>query len=332
MTYGINNIKELSKESILKEISYYDIFKYYVPNFEHLDVKFCSSLRKDYNPSCSISQLGDKLIYKDWGNGDSYDAWSYVQKLYDYDFWTALCKISIDFNLNLCDKRLPKGQGSPILYGNIASPSDKLALRVKRRSLTTLDLEYWQSYGINMELLKLYKVSPISHYFSIKGNRTRVTAIGKDELAYCYHFGDYNYKIYRPNSVYFKWRGTPGIGHILQGYDELPWTGDLLIVTSSLKDIMCLRALGYDAIAPSSESTKIGEDVLKQLKSRFKRILIYYDNDTQGLISGYYHSIGYSVDYIFNDFDIKEKDISDYFKVYGREESIKLLNKLINAR
>lgn len=50
--------------------------------------------------------------------------------------------------------------------------------------------------------------------------------------------------------------------------------GDILFITKSMKDVMCLHEMGIPAVSPSSESTFLPKDVLEQLKTRFKRIII----------------------------------------------------------
>ena len=65
-------------------------------------------------------------------------------------------------------------------------------------------------------------------------------------------------KLYRPfANKWFKWR-TNMSGGILEGWDELPETGNMVIITSSKKDVMSLYAAGFTAIATRSESSLLG--------------------------------------------------------------------------
>ena len=68
----------LSENTILKKINEYDIFSYYIPDFKAINKVFCSPLRQDSNPSCSIQEWNGKLYYKDFGNGDSYTVINFV--------------------------------------------------------------------------------------------------------------------------------------------------------------------------------------------------------------------------------------------------------------
>ncbi|MEG0773577.1 toprim domain-containing protein [Clostridium sp.] len=63
----------------------------------------------------------------------------------------------------------------------------------------------------------------------------------------------------------------------------LPKTGEYLILTKSLKDVMTLYKFGIPAIAPISENCFLSEHQYNRLKERFKHIFLFYDNDRPGL-------------------------------------------------
>ena len=56
-------------------------------------------------------------------------------------------------------------------------------------------------------------------------------------------------KIYQPYSN-FKWLSNTSASD-LQGLSQLPDRGDTLVITKSLKDVMCLDIWDIPAIAPS---------------------------------------------------------------------------------
>ena len=68
----------------------------------------------------------------------------------------------------------------------------------------------------------------------------------------------------------------------LQGYKQLPKTGDLLVITKSMKDLISLHGFGIAAVAPASESTFCSDKQIEEFKNRFKHILIVYDHDKAG--------------------------------------------------
>ena len=133
-----------------------------------------------------------------------------------------------------------------------------------------------------------------------------------------YAYKVYNhFKIYRPLAdKYTKWRNNLTELDI-QGYKQLPKTGDILIITKSMKDVMCLYEMGIAAISPSSESTFIPDKVLKQLKKRFKRII--FDRDQAGVKYLRKISLKTGLEGMLIHKKYKAKDISDAIKVNGFE-------------
>ena len=74
---------------------------------------------------------------------------------------------------------------------------------------------------------------------------------------------------------------------------------------------MCLYEMGYNAIAASSETTFIPEDILQSLRSKWKHIVIIYDRDKTGMLEARKYSKQYRLDAIFVHKRFKAKDISD---------------------
>ena len=87
-------------------------------------------------------------------------------------------------------------------------------------------------------------------------------------------------KIYQPYSK-FKWLSNTSVSD-LQGLSQLPKSGDTLVITKSLKDVMCLDIWGIPAVAPSSESCVIPSDIVKQLYSH-NLIKNQWSDNTDGL-------------------------------------------------
>ena len=77
---------------------------------------------------------------------------------------------------------------------------------------------------------------------------------------------------------------------------------------------MCLSEMGFYAIAASSETTFIPNDILKKLKSKWKHILILYDRDKTGMLESRKYSKEYKFDAFFVNKKFNSKDISDAIK------------------
>lgn len=65
----------------------------------------------------------------------------------------------------------------------------------------------------------------------------------------------------------------------------IPKSGEYIVITKSLKDVMTLYCLGVPAIAPISENCFLSEAQYNRLRERFKYIVLVYDNDRPGLKS-----------------------------------------------
>lgn len=152
---------------------------------------------------------------------------------------------------------------------------------------------------------------------------------------YAYKIFD-KFKIYRPLSETRKdkWR-TNCTSIDLQGYEQLPDKGDLLIITKSLKDVMVLHELGYNAVALQSENDHLYKSIYNNLQQRFKRIVILFDNDKPGLEASIKLSNKYNIPRIYIDSGLYElykvKDISDYIKVFGKDSAGELLKSLLTT-
>ena len=134
---------------------------------------------------------------------------------------------------------------------------------------------------------------------------------------YAYKVFD-KFKIYRPlASKYTKWRTNLTNRHV-QGLAELPQGGGgVLIITKSLKDVMCLSEMGFNAIAAASETTFIPEDILDNLKQKWLKIYILYDRDITGMKMARKYSKKYGIDAIFVNKKFRAKDISDAVRDNG---------------
>lgn len=63
----------------------------------------------------------------------------------------------------------------------------------------------------------------------------------------------------------------------------LPKSGDAIVITKSLKDIMVLYEFGIPAIAPISENCYLTDAQHNKLVNRFNKVILFYDNDKAGI-------------------------------------------------
>ncbi|MGL1311253.1 hypothetical protein ACSTKO_24905, partial [Vibrio parahaemolyticus] len=62
----------------------------------------------------------------------------------------------------------------------------------------------------------------------------------------------------------------------VHGIEQLTYQSDLLIITKSRKDVMCLRSFGYDAVSPRSENTPMPENFFTWADTHYKRKLVLF--------------------------------------------------------
>jgi DNA primase len=100
------------------------------------------------------------------------------------------------------------------------------------------------------------------------------------------------------------------------------------VITKSLKDVMTLDALNIPAISAVNEGTLINQDIITDLKKRFKSIICIMDDDNAGRkIADKYLKL-YNIPSIYVP---QGKDISGMYKILGKDAVKQYLKKnLIN--
>ena len=88
-----------------------------------------------------------------------------------------------------------------------------------------------------------------------------------------------------------------------------------------------MRKLGFYSVAPSAESTIIPEDIIEELRDRFSRLVIFYDNDEPGIRASFKHAKLYSAEEISIPILSNVKDPSDFVEKYDYEQLLKLMQK-----
>ena len=335
MSFSGGGFKELSEENLLKEVSEFDIFRYYIPDFEAVNRKFCSPIRGESSPSCSIKEMSGKLFYKDFGDGTSYTAINFVKARYGTSYFDALRIISNDFDIGLDNGTVtPKSMGIVGTKGlEVKVVPKETIIKIKRRDWNKdVDRNYWSQYGWTRDMLNHFNICAISHLWI---NSTYLV-MKPDNPSYAYIFRNNKFKILSPESD-FKWISNTS-DNMMQGWDQLPDEGELVVITSSLKDVGLLWRYGYSAIAPSSESAGVPITVITELQRRFNRIIILYDNDGEfdpvdkangkGKAAAKKLSIEHTLKMVFIP-DEESKDPSDFYKKHGDIKTEELLNKLL---
>ncbi|MGM9532357.1 toprim domain-containing protein, partial [Intestinibacter sp.] len=296
----------ITLEYILSRVSEYDIYRAYIGNFK-VGMIYNSPFRKDKNPSfgCYYSRTTKQLMFKDHGTGDCGNIVKFVS------LYTGLTNYSDILN-NIVNK-LNITNNTQLGSSKQYIPSKETVIGVVRQDFTKIDTDYWSQFHISLSTLKKFNVSSIKYYLSngvVKG------IYKNDNPMYAYKVYNH-FKIYRPLAdKYTKWRNNLTENDI-QGFKQLPKSGETIIITKSLKDVMCLYEMGIPAISPSSESSWISDKALNNILKRFKTILICFDRDVAGIKNIRKISLKTGLNCIIMPKRFSAKDISDAIKVNG---------------
>ena len=324
--------RELTLANIRSRVNDLDLFTYYCTPFKQINTMFCSELRQDKSPTCSIQAYEGRLFYEDFSTGDSFDDIGYIQHKYGISFRKALAYINRDFSLGFVSSDMENVEMPTMQFFGVPDKTvdinefvkESATIKVQVRTWTEEDAKYWRDkYEFTSKQLEYFHVFPL-RYFWINGKLYRCK-----NNTYGYYLGSRDglekWKIYQPlASKDIKWFSNISKADV-QGYTQLPETGDVLYITSSLKDVITLRKLGLYAIAPSAESTVIPEDIISELKSRFKQLIIFYDNDEPGIKASNKHAKLYGAKELFIPPFLGVKDPSDFVEKYNYEELLKVV-------
>ena len=300
--------KHITLEWILSKVTEYEIYAHYLGNFK-VGAIYNSPFRKDKNPSFGVyySKKANKLLFKDHGTGECGGIIKFVSLITGITDYNSILENIVEHLHITKDTKLDSTKEY--------KPTGETIIGIVRQPFTEVDKAYWNQFNITESTLKKFNVNSIKYYLC----NGIVKGIYKDtNPMYAYKVNN-NFKIYRPlGDKYTKWRNNLTQDDI-QGYQQLPKKGDVLIITKSLKDVMCLYEMGIPAISPSSESTWIPDAILEDLKKRFKRILVCFDRDTAGVRNLRKISLKTGLEPILVNKKFHAKDISDAIRFNGFE-------------
>ena len=320
---------KITKELILSRFSEEQLMEYYL----HIPVKkglFRSPLRRDKQPTCSFYRnKSGTLIFKDFATGQHLNIFDVVQTIFRCNYFDSLRIIANDFGI-VRDNTLHKNPGKINLNPIKIKDKEISKIQIEVQEFTDSELKWWGRYGISKDILKRFDVYSCKHVFLND-------QLFAESQQHCPIFGYYGkkyhglelWRCYFPKRTSFRFI-TNWPSKKIQGYDQLPKKGKLLVITKSMKDSMCLYSCGITACAPNSENLFIPDKVLEDLKNRFENIVVLYDNDRPGLYNmAKIRKEHPELTYVFIPKRYGSKDISDFYKDHGRKETLNLIKTFI---
>jgi hypothetical protein len=317
------NSEDLFKKDMQDAAPSYWVFETYC----NLSIKLTGQTEKIksiFNPSERTASFviyvkNNQYYFKDFSTGVSGDKINLVMKLYNLSFSEALYKIKGDY-LNYMS-------GNPNDIDREFKVQPKYSVsKFNKRNWSKDDAAFWTKYAISSKVLEEYNVISINDFFLQKeeyGIENKIRVSNTMIYGYCRTDGTL-YKIYQPTVG----RKFMKIKDYIQGTDQLKFNQPNLIITSSLKDIMCLKAFGFNAeyIAPDSETCIIPNAIMAMYKMKYKNIITLFDNDAAGTIATEKFTKLYDTKGVILPLS---KDVSDSVRDYGLEKTREVLYPLL---
>lgn len=311
-------------EKLFSKVSEYDIFDFYCNGVKNPQKNPIREDR-DMNSFKIFTDEKGNLRFKDFAQGYFGDAIEMVKIKYGCSYREAIYLIDKDMSLGVFDVNITPTRKFLEKRKSVLSLKNKSKINIKtlRTKWTKEHLDFWNQFGISLKTLNKFDVFPIKMYW--KGYETKYLKKPKN-IAFEYKLGSRT-KIYNPFHVESELKFDGNCNqNTIQGYAQLNLSTKDLIVTSSLKEVMLLSELGYQAIAPNSESVSIDIKFINYFKKYFNIILLY-DFDEAGKKYSAIHAEKYNCKNMqYRDPD--NKDLSDFYKNNGKEKTVELLKKL----
>lgn len=302
----------------------------YMSHYLGIPVKkglFRSPLRDDKHNTCSYFRGKSGVLYfKDFATGQCLNFEGVVQAKYNCDYHSALKIIAEDFGLIKAQSKKPV----VVKVQPKFEEKSQTLIQVEIKDFSESELKWWNQYGITKDILNKFHIYSCKTVF-LNGNIFAQSA--QHFPIFGYYFGKKEnveqWRIYMPQAKQFRFIGNVSTKTI-QGFKQLPKQGKLLVITKSMKDVACLYSLGITAIAPNSETQRVNDKVLEELKQHFKYIVYFYDNDLPGISNLNKIKKDYpELIYFWIPRKYEAKDISDFYRKYGRKETEKFIKNSI---
>jgi len=311
-------VSNLSRDYIYKTFSQEAIFEAY--GIPVVKGNFVSPLRRDKSPTCAFQYYGNTLRYYDNRPGEfSGDAISLVMYLKKITYQEALLDIYKTMKLN------------EVIVNNNKKTITEKDVYIKKKNSTTIsavfkefsskELEYWKQYGISLDTLQRFNIHSCKELY-IKNSET-YNCVRNGEMCFLYIFADNSVKAYFPERENYRFISN---SRWIQGIEYID-NPELLVITKSYKDVICLSLFGIQAISMQ------GESVLPPAELVNKYNCVYLaDNDVPGKRAAVLIRKKYNIPIALFPKEYREmgiKDFSDAYKILGHEYMEDLLNSIL---
>lgn len=274
----------LTPETILSKISAFDIFKFYMPERDwRLNTVTYSPFRNENHPSFVIGNKYGEISFIDFAETSLRgDCFYFVKCLFNLlTMNDVLVKIDNDFGLGISSKENVNKYKE--IVKQYKQPEESIKryslIQVKTKKFTKQELEYWNSYHIDIEDLRKENVYSVDKVYLNK----QLFYTNPHELTFGYLY-DGHWKIYRPfGDKKNKWLPNNVPITAMDGLDNIK-DCDVAFINKSKKDYIVIKKLFECSCAVQNEGLAcFSEENVNYLKSNSKRQILSFDSDVTGV-------------------------------------------------
>lgn len=311
--------EELTNETILKRISEFDIYRYYVGEDFPIGKMIHSPMpgRKDNHPSFLIGNRAGFMYHIDFADGrlkgNCFQFVMQKEMLPNYD--SALRKIDKDFNLGIREGKLEDVKAPVFIQPTLIETEQKFFQVQYTSKLNLEEKRYWDEYYITPIELEENDIYVVKKLWIDR----QLQPMKLGELCFGYKEGPL-WKIYRPTACRRrKWLNNMTLDTI-EGLDKIV-KAEKGVVTKSRKDRVVLKKFIKDVISVQNESLHaLPPDKAKIISDNWDEVYVNYDNDEAGKKNSWIVTKEYGYRHInVPDSYLSENitDPSDLIKAYG---------------
>ena len=311
----------LTVENVLKLVTEYDIFRWYMPEKGwKLNSVTLSPFRRERNPSFLIGTKHGRISFIDFADtslrGDCFD---FVRLLFNLSgIGDALLLIDKDFGLGLADGK-PTHHYKKVVgeYKQPANLSKRYVLiQAKTRKFTKEELSYWNQYHQSEDDLKANGVYSIKELYLNKEK----FPLKETELRFGYLY-DGHWKIYRPfGDKKTKWVPNNVPITMMDGREDIK-NCELAFINKSKKDYMVMKKVFPCCCAVQNEGIAcFSQENVEYIKANSDKQILSFDSDVTGVANSQQITKLFDFGYLnVPKRHLKEgiKDWADLAKAYG---------------
>jgi len=274
---------KLTIEEILKRVTEYDIFRWYMPskNWKINQVTY-SPFRNEKNPSFMIGNKRGVLSFIDFADdtrrGGCFD---FVQMLFNLaTLHDVLRMIDRDFGLGISNGKATEEYKKVVAEYKQPEESKRYSLiQVQTRPFTQEELAYWNQYHQDLQDLRDNNIYSIKKLYLNK----QLFSLKETELRFGYLYNGH-WKIYRPlNERKNKWVPNNVPITAMDGLADIK-NCNTAFINKSKKDYMVMKKVFPCCCAVQNEGVAcFSPENVEYLKANSDRQILSFDSDVAGV-------------------------------------------------